>query len=80
MGRNWTHGEREGRQRRSVVGSGKSPGMVAVAVHEHLERDHPRHSSHEGHPDNQGRGSRSAHSFQRCAGGRRSKMNSGCVG
>ena len=73
MGRNWSHGEREGKHRCSVVGNGKSPGIVVVAVHGHLERDYPSRSSHEDHPDNQDQGTHSAHSFQRCAGDRTPK-------
>jgi len=68
MGWNSSHGEGEERYTCSVVGNGKSPRMVAVAVHGHLERDHPRCSCRQGHPDNQNHGTHSAHSFQRCAG------------
>lgn len=79
MERNWSHGERKGKRRWSVAGSGKSPGMVVVAVHGHLERDHPSRSSHEDHPDNQDQGTHCAHSFQRCAGDRASRKSC-CVG
>ena len=78
MGRNSGHGGGEERYRCSVVGSGKSPGMVVVAVHVHLGRDHPCCSSRQGHPGNQDHGTHSAHSFQRCAEDQTSKRR--CVG
>ena len=76
MGRivkNSSYGERKGVGRCSVVGIGKSPGTVVVAVHGDLERNHPFRSSHEDHPDNQDHDIHSAHSFQRCAGDLASK-------
>ena len=76
--KNSSYGEREEVGRHSVVGIGKSPGMVVVAVHGDLERDHPFRSSHEDHPDNQGHDIHSAHSFQRCAGDQTSSWY--CVG
>ena len=73
MGRNLSHGEKEGRYKRSVVGNGKSLGMVVVAVHGHLERGHPFRSSRRDYPDNRDCGTHFVHPSQRCAEDQTSK-------
>ena len=78
MGWNSSRGEGEQRYKCSVAGNGESPGMIAVAVHGHLERSRPCCSSHQDRLDNRSHDTRSAYSFRRCAGDRTSKRC--CVG